>query len=589
MRRWMALLAATLLVPPAAGAADRPADPAAVHIDPAQAIPLRDGVVLGAVLYRNKAVTGPAPCVVTMTPYTADTYHDRGVYFATQGLPFLIVDVRGRGNSGGVFKANRQEVGDAHDVVEWAARQPWCNGKVGMWGGSYAGFAQWAAAKTRPPHLATIVPAAASYPGLDFPWRNNIGNQYVLQWLRFVGGHASQAKLFYDQAFWTAIWRDRFVRGEPFASLPQQLGGDEPLLREWLAHPEQDAWFDAQVPGPDDYRAMDLPVLTITGIYDDDQPGALAYHRNAMRFGRLSFTARQYLIIGPWDHAGTRTPQQQLGGLHFGPASLVDLPALHTQWYRWTMAAGPRPTLLQKPVAYYVTGAEVWRHADSLAAITARRVPWHLGSQGDAAHLASPGVMTQVITRGRDTDRYVYDPRDTATADLESQIDPGDPTETRLLLARDGKQLVYETPAFALSTEIAGFFKLDAWIAIDQRDTDFHVAIYETMPDGKRILLTTDILRARYRQSLRVGRPITTTEPQLYTFDNFTFTARRIATGNRLQLVVGPINTIYTQKNYNSGGPIVAETMADARTVSVRLFHDRRHRSVLHIPFGEGV
>src|SRR5918992_331856 len=91
-------------------------------------IPMRDGIRLNATLYLPKQMLAPAPAIVTMTPYIAQTYHDRGLYFAERGLPFLIVDVRGRGNSEGEFRPNIQEAHDGHDVIEWLARQSFCNG-----------------------------------------------------------------------------------------------------------------------------------------------------------------------------------------------------------------------------------------------------------------------------------------------------------------------------------------------------------------------------------------------------------------------------------------------------------------------------
>jgi len=121
------------------------------------------------------------------------------------------VDVRGRGNSGGTFLPFENEGRDAHDAVEWLAAQPWSNGKVAMWGGSYAGFDQWAALQ--------------------------------------------------------------------------------------------------------------------------------------------QFPQRHYLVMGPWDHAGTRTPSREVGGLGFGPASLLDLNALHKAWYDWTLKDGPRPEFLEKRIA----------------------------------------------------------------------------------------------------------------------------------------------------------------------------------------------------------------------------------------------
>src|SRR5687768_841218 len=99
-------------------------------------IPMRDGVHLNATLYLPKGQANPSASIVTMTPYVSDTYHDRGMFFAAAGLPFVVVDVRGRGNSEGVFRPRIQEARDGHDVVQWLGTQPYCNGKVGMWGGS---------------------------------------------------------------------------------------------------------------------------------------------------------------------------------------------------------------------------------------------------------------------------------------------------------------------------------------------------------------------------------------------------------------------------------------------------------------------
>src|SRR5262249_6359845 len=103
---------------------------------------MRDMVELNATLYVPKTPEGSAPktpVIFTLTPYISDTYHARGAYFASHGYTFALVDVRGRGNSGGEFEPFANEPRDGHDVVEWLAKQPFCDGKVAMWGGSYAG------------------------------------------------------------------------------------------------------------------------------------------------------------------------------------------------------------------------------------------------------------------------------------------------------------------------------------------------------------------------------------------------------------------------------------------------------------------
>ena len=277
-----------------------------------------------------------------------------------------------RGNSGGQFEPFANDSRDGHDVVEWLAKQPWCNGKVAMWGGSYAGFNQWATLKEFPPHLATIVPAAAAHPGVDFPTGGNIFYAYDAQWLTFTSGVTSNRQLFGDSSFWISKYRERYLHHIPFQKLDALIGNPSPHFQKWLQHRMPDAYLDAMVPGPEDYARMDLPVLTITGHYDDDQLGALAYYRRHMQYGSEKGRARHYLLIGPWDHAGTRTPKEEVGGLKFGKASLLAMNQLHKEWYDWTMKDGAKPKFLEKRVAYYVPGEEKWKYADRLQAIPSK-------------------------------------------------------------------------------------------------------------------------------------------------------------------------------------------------------------------------
>jgi putative CocE/NonD family hydrolase len=550
---------------------------------------LRDGVKLNATVYRRKVQTEKAPCIFTLTPYIGDSYHDRAMYFASHGLPFLLVDVRGRGNSEGTFKPFEQEINDGYDVVEWLAAQPYCNGKVSMWGGSYAGYDQWATAKNHPPHLATIVPAAAAFPGVDFPARNNISYQYLMQWLAFTAGHALQTKLFADDAFWPELWRERFVTGQPFSNLEHALGGDQATLREWIRHPSVDEYIDRMTPTTEQFKALDFPILTITGSYDDDQPGALEYYQDFMRVASPAQRAKHFLIIGPWDHAATRTPRTPIGGIDFGPASLLDLPKVHLEWYRWSMAGGPKPAFLKDAVAYYVMGAEEWRYASSLEKVTAETKPLLLNSAENPTRVLASGWLQEQDSKRAlgSPDHYVYDPRDVSTGELEAHVDPNDFTDQRMLFAQEGHELIYHSEPFERGGEVSGFFRLSAWIAIDQPDTDLRAQIYEITANGRSIVLSTDQIRARYRTSPRVPTLVTTTKPLLYEFKRFTFVSRQLAPGSRLRLVIGPINSIYAQKNYNSGKDVSNETLADAHAVTVTLVHDRSHPSTLFVPLGQ--
>ena len=548
-------------------------------------IPLRDGVRLNATLYRPLDQKEAVPCVFTLTPYISQSYHDRGMYFAAHGYVFATVDVRGRGTSAGEFTPLLQEAKDGHDVVEWLGTQPYCNGKVTMWGGSYAGYDQWATAKEFPAHLATIVPAASPMPGVDYPMRNNVFYPYDMQWLTFVSGKAGQDKIFGDSSFWSAMFRRWYEAHAPFAELDTWIGNPSPIFQTWIAHPAQDAYWDSYSPTDEQYAKLDLPILTITGHYDGDQPGAMAFYRAYMAHASQAGKDRHYLIIGPWDHPGTRTPQAEVGGLKFGEASLLDMNALHKAWYDWTMKGGAKPEFLKDKVAFYVVGEEAWRYAPTLDAVTARAEPWYLDSvAGRANDVFASGSLDRNKPSGGKPDSYVYDPLDTSPAEWESIDVPNGLTDQRGMLNASGKMLVYHTAPFAADTDIAGFFKLSAWISLDQPDTDFIAAIAEIKSDGSSVALSDDLLRARYRKSFRAAEPVKPGAVERYDFDHFTFQARRIAKGSRLRLVIAPVNSQWSQKNYNSGGVVANESGKDAKKVTVTLYHDAAHASALYVP-----
>ena len=550
-------------------------------------IPLRDGIKLNATLYRPQNQKDPLPCVFTLTPYISQSYHDRGMYFAGHGYVYLTVDVRGRGNSDGEFTPMLQEARDGHDVVEWLAQQKYCNGKVTMWGGSYAGYNQWATAKEFPPHLATIVPVASPYAGVDFPRRNNIAYLYDMQWLTFTSGRAGQEKIFGDGPFWAAKFREIYDKHLAFKDLDTVIGNPSPAFQSWVAHPMVDAFWDSYNPSAAQYAKIDMPILSITGQYDGDQPGAMTHYREHMAHASAAAKDRHYLVIGPWDHAGTRTPKAEVAGLTFGKASLVDMNKLHKDWYDWTMKAGAKPEFLKDKVAYYVVGggAEDWRYATTLDAVTAESRPLYLTSQdGRANELFASGALQPGKATGAKPDRYVYDPLDVSSEKVDEVEVPASLTDQRLILQQSGKYLVYHTSAFEKDLDIAGFFKLSTWIAIDQPDTDFHATLFEIQPDGTNVFLSDDMMRARYRTGDREAKLVQKGKIERYDFDRFTFVARRLQAGSRLRLIIAPMNSMYSEKNYNSGGVVAEETGKDARTVTVSLYHDAQHPSSLFVP-----
>ena len=559
-------------------------------------IPLRDKVELNATLYFPKTPDGSVPktpTIFTLTPYISDSYHARGAYFASHGYVFALVDVRGRGNSAGEFEPFAQEPRDGHDVVEWLAQQPFCDGKVAMWGGSYAGFDQWATAKEFPAHLATIVPAAAAHPPLDYPSLDNVGETYDVQWFTFTSGKASQQNLFGDSKFWRTKFLDAYKKHIAFSTLDTFVGNPSQNFQRILKHPTSDAYYDAMAPTQGQFKKLSLPILTITGQYDGDELGAMTFYRDHLANASPEARAKHYLIIGPWDHAGTRTPTDEVGGVKFGPGAIVDLNDLHRQWYDWTMKNGAKPQFLKNQVAYYLlapgnSGANgEWKYTDNYANLIANPKTLYLDSKnGDANGVFRSGFLTDKQPN-QGADEYINDPLDTHRGEEVEGAEPKDKTAVvdqsfALCIGKDG--LVYHTDPLPKETPLIGCPKVSLWVSIDTPDTDLQADLYEIQPDGTSIALWNDIRRLRYRESLREAKLLKPGEIVKCNFDPGLFVARRLMKGSRLRLVVYSPNSIFWQKNYNSGGVVADETAKDARTAHIKVYHDTQHASAIDLP-----
>ena len=548
-------------------------------------IPMRDGTKLNATVYKPKDMQAPLPVIFTLTPYIADSYHNRAYFFSQNGYVFVLVDCRGRGNSEGTFEPFANEGRDGYDIVEWLAKQPWSNGKVTMWGGSYAGFDQWSTLKEFPPHLATIVPAAAAAAAVDFPFSKNLFFSYDMQWLTFTSGRTPNASIFGDSSFWIQKFRDVYLQHLPYDNLDKVVGNETTFFQKWLQHPVPDSYWEDMNPKIEDYKRMNLPILTITGHYDGDQAGAMHYYKMHMQNGSVEGKEKHYLIVGPWDHAGTRTPNADVGGLHFGEASMLDMNQLHKEWYDWTLKGGDKPKFLKQRIAYYVVGSEEWKYADSLDRISNSKTTLYLNSEnGEANDVTKSGSMSETKPGSSKPDHYVYDPLDTRPAELETEEIRNYLTDQRFALNLFGNGLVYHSQPFSSDTEVTGYLKFVAWISMDVPDTDFDVSVYEIKQDGTSIFLTEDTMRARYRESLKAEKLVKAGEINSYQFDSFAFFSRKIATGSRLRVLIKCPNSIYNEKNYNSGGVVAEESGKDAKTAHITMYHDPEHPSYLELP-----
>jgi putative CocE/NonD family hydrolase len=534
-------------------------------------VPMHDGVRLNATVYKPKKAD-PTPVIFALTPYVADWYNSRALYFARNGYAFALVDCRGRGNSEGEFEPDGVNEGpDGHDLAEWFATQPWCDGSAAMWGGSYMGFTQWMTLKAFPSHLRTIVPVCSGYSGMDVG-SPNIFFPNLVQWLACVSGVTDNKNLFYEQSFWIEKFREMYLSHRPFKELDQIIGNSSKHFQTWVKHPIQDAFWDRMSISSSEFDRINIPILTITGHYDSTQPGALHYYRRHMQSSSPA-RDKHYLIIGPWAHAG---PSKEVGGLTLGETSLLDMNKLQKEWYDWTLKKGPKPEFLRNQVAYYVTGAEEWKYSDTLDRISKKTMRLYLNStDGRANDVFHSGTMDSALSSAAQPDKWTYDPLDTRPAELEREEIKDYLTDQRYALNLLGNGLVYHSLPFDVDTEITGFLRLAVWIALDVPDTDFQVNVSEILSNGKHILLTQDRLRARYRESLRQEKLIVPGEINRYEFNGFSFFSRRVARNSRLRLVISCPNSIHIQSG------------RDARVAHVTLYHDAEHPSCLELPIVE--
>jgi putative CocE/NonD family hydrolase len=571
---------ACCLIPSLVCAGDEP--PADIELIMDQKVGMEDGVHLVAKIWKPAEMSEPLPAVYALTPYISDEGQKWGPLFVKAGYVYVHVDTRGRGNSEGEFFPAENDGRDGAQVARWIAKQPWCNGQIGMRGGSYRGMVQWQILAENPGSLSTIVPTASGAPGIDFPWPKNIGVSYFAQWLGYVFGKTENIDLFGDFDYWSAKYYKMYSEGLPFSKLAELTGSNQKIWKRWLAHPFYDEFWEALTPAAEDYQDFDIPILTITGHFDGDQPGAMSYYTRHMRHGSESSSAAHYLVIGPWDHAGTRKPRQELGDLKFGENSVVDIDQLHVDWYDWVLKKKDRPELLKKRVAFYVMNAGEWRYEDRLEDVSDATMSWYLSSiDGEANDVFHSGGLSPKPPAGEQKpDVFTYDPLAVMSwEDYRASALSADPAA---ILAPD--RLVYHSPPLDSAVEVAGFVELKLYLELDVPDTDLGVAFSEIRSDGTEIPLGNDMIRARYRKSLREPELVAPGEIEPYEFTGFYFFARELEQGSRLRLVVGCLDSPNFQRNYNSGGVVADETAEDARTATIKLYHDREHQSVLKVP-----
>ncbi len=554
-------------------------------------VPMRDGVALATNVWLPEG-PGPFPALLIRTPYGKD---DAGLYgnpklpdvFALVEAGYAVVaqDVRGTSRSPGTFVPHTREGPDGLDTLTWLAAQPWCDGAVGMWGGSYMGFTQWQAAPHDVPALRAIAPVMSSADPYGAPWRSPGGalsQDAVLTWgtlsalrnlRRDSGDPADAATLLSGLA-------DPRLLHEPLPIADRgPLTRSLPWLGQVLGHPERDGfWRD--IAAIDQCDRITVPALHIGGWYDVFIGETVRSYTMMRRHGG-SAAARdgQRLIIGPWSHAdGTDLgtyPDRSFGLA--GSIKAAGVTEAHLRFFdRWVRG---RPDTGDDPrVRLFVMGLDQWRDEPD----------WPLpDTRHTGFFLTGDGVLTRETPSEKATDTFRYDPRDPVPSlggtvlAAASGAYPGPADQTAVETRED--VLCFTTAVLERPVEVTGHVTLVLHVSSSAPDTDFTGKLVDVHPDGQAILLCEGIQRVRYRESL--------TEPTLLepgTVGELTLdlgvTANVFLPGHRIRLEVSSSNFPRYDRNPNTGGPVATAGEDDLVVAVNHVHHGPAHPSRLVLP-----
>ena len=520
--------------------------------------PMRDGVDLSSDVWlpEGGVAGGPYPLVLFRTPYgnqgAVPVLYAK--YLSDHGFAVALQDVRGRHDSDGDFYPFHQEGPDGYDSIEWFAEQEWCTGKVGMCGGSYVGWVQWVAARERPPHLTTLVSTAAAGRWCEeLPYNNGMTYLPLFGWLNTVAG-----RLWNDSGFvdWQTVYRTL-----PLRDLPKAIGRDMPVVHDWLDHPFLDDYWKSVRLTEHDFAAIDLPVLHNTGWYDGDQPGTLFFY-DGMR-AHSPAAEQQHVLIGPWDHGGTRVPSRTTGSVDFGEDAIVDVLAAHARWFGHYLR-GDDESPADHRAQYFATGSNVWRTGEEWPPANTP-TPFYLGASGALGAVPGDG-----------SDSYDYDPMDPVICATDwnyyatppQQYAPT-PLDRRYIERRDDV-LVYTSEEMTEDFDVAGKPMVALVASSNCSDTDWVVLLTDVAPGGASTSLCEGRMRARYRESLAEEALLTPGETYEFKFEMDAVT-HTFKPGHRIRVdVTSSFFPLYA-RNLNTGG--VSADEVDPVVATNTIFH----------------
>jgi putative CocE/NonD family hydrolase len=503
-------------------------------------VEMDDGVKLTTLVYLPEGAEGPFPVILIRTPYGIASTIGGYWHHVARGYAVVIQSCRGRAYwdldnlSEGEWELVVNEPRDGADTLEWIVEQDWCDGNIGMQGGSYVGYTQWAATMADNPALKVIVPESSM--GTVFSDQPYMGGGFVLGLAYYMFWMLDEPIL--PGRTWTEILAHRpLVDIDEFAT-----GNDLPQWNALLENWRNDEYWQAQ-----DWYAADLErdfsSLQISGWFDDDFPGTRANWALMQQRGELP----QRLLIGPWKHGYNR--DRRLNGYSFGPDALRDdVGILKQRWYD-RFLKGIENGVENTVVEYFVLGENRWRTASAWPPEEVTEQPWYFGVDG--------GLTSVQPAEAAGPYEYVYDPADpprnwmsfdgmTSWQDVQSF-----PFDARELEARDDVLTLTSAPLEEDLT-IAGDVIAVLHASTDVKDTDWWVHLSDVHPDGESVRLTVGMLRARFRHN----------EDARYQISGVNFREEQLLSGD-LDDVVG----------YEISIPSIANTFLKGHRIRIAVFN----------------
>jgi putative CocE/NonD family hydrolase len=535
-----------------------------IRIERHKAVPMRDGVILYADVYMP-AAPGKYPTIVTRTPYGSqrDAVHQNMMKFAQRGYAVVVQDVRGRYESDGKWEPFRDEAKDGYDTIEWAATQPFSNGKVATQGGSYLGHNQWQAASLNPPHLVAAFPSLAST-NIYANWIT-MGGAFRLSFNYGWGVVRMPNRIMLPQYFHTENYTPEELKyANILMHLPlndgdlQSAGAVVPHYRDWIKHESYDDYWKS-ISDEERFNKIDVPTYVSGGWFDIFVMGTINGYVGMKNKGATPEARKgARMIIGPWGHG----PSQSFGEVDFTPAALVEQFETELSFFDYHLKGIKNAIETDKPVRLFYMGANQWRSETDWPIPGTKYQELYLGNNGNANSVRGKGTLSFTKPTKTGTDTYRYDPQSpvptTGGNNCCGTPTPSGPRDQRPLEQREDV-LVYTSEFLEKPLTIAGPVKMKLHAATDGPDTDWMIKLVDVHPNGFAMPVSEGILRAKFREGLDKIKLLTPDKVYEYEIE-MTGTANVFQPGHRIRVDITSSNFPQFDRNPNTGEPLGTST-----------------------------